>query len=86
MSTRSLLTVLEMHLNSRAVRDLTHPQIQILALTCLKEEDIVAVVKFGELVELGKSGLGVELGVFAAMRHHRGKIVQQMTMSSRVIR
>lgn len=70
-----------MHLDGWSVRCLAHPQIKILALARLKEENIVAVVKFGELVKLVKFGLGVELDVLAGVWEKRVEIVQEMAMS-----
>lgn len=70
-----------MELDSRAVRDLAEPHVKILSLSRLKEEDVVAVVEFGQLVELVELRLGIELGILSAVRKHRGDIVQEMAVS-----
>ena len=49
---RSRLTVLEMHLDGRAVGGLAHPGVEILAFSSLEEENIVAVVQFRQFIEL----------------------------------
>ena len=76
-----MLTVLGMELDSRAVGNLAEPHVQILALARLEEHDVVAVVKLGELVQLVKLGLGIELDVFAAVGEHRCEIVEEMSVS-----
>ena len=73
--------VLDMHLDGWAVRRLAHPQVKILSLACLEEENIVAVVKFGELVQLVEFGLGVEFDVFAGVWKQGVKIIQEVAMS-----
>jgi hypothetical protein len=60
--------VLAVHFDSRAVRRLGQPEVEILALAGLEEHDVVAVVEVGKLVELRELGLGVEFGVFARVR------------------
>lgn len=39
-------TILQMHLDSRPIRRLAHPDIKILSLPRLEEKHIVAVVEF----------------------------------------
>jgi hypothetical protein len=56
---RGRLTILDMHFDSRPIWWLAYPCVQILALARLEEEDIVAVVEFGELIELVELCLGV---------------------------
>jgi hypothetical protein len=46
------LTVLDVELDGRTIGRLAHPRIQILSFPCFKEQNIVAVVELGELVEL----------------------------------
>ena len=70
-----------MHLDSRPIRGFTHPYVEIFALSGLEEEHIVAIVKFGKLIELVKFGLGVELCIFPAMWEQRVEIVEKMSMS-----
>lgn len=60
--------VLTVHLDGRPVGRLGQPDVEILAFASLEEEDIVAVVEVGELVQLRKLGLRVEFGVFAGVR------------------
>jgi len=45
-------TVLHVHLDCWSVGCLAHPQIEVLALARLEEENIVAVVQLGKLVQL----------------------------------
>ena len=78
---RQLLTVLHVHFDSRSVGRLGHPDIQILGLARLEKENIVAVVEFGQLVELIELSLGVELCVLAAVRHHRSEVVEKVSVS-----
>lgn len=73
--------VLDVHLDSRSVRRLAHPQVEILSLARLEEEDIVAVVQFGELVQLVEFGLGIELDIFAGVWKKGVEIVEEMAMS-----
>ena len=56
-----------MHLDGRPIRGFTHPYVEIFALSRLEEEHIIAIVEFGELIELIKFGLGVEFCIFPAM-------------------
>ena len=70
-----------MHLDSRPVRGFTHPYVEIFALSSLEKEHIVAIVKFGKLIELIKFGLRVELCIFATMWEQRVEIVEKMSMS-----
>jgi len=46
------LTILQMHLYRRSIRRFTHPQVQILSFSSLKEEDIVAIVQLCQFVQL----------------------------------
>jgi hypothetical protein len=52
MIEEAALTVLKVKLDSRAVGDLAQPHVQVLALPRLKEQNVVAVVELGQLVEL----------------------------------
>jgi hypothetical protein len=72
------LTVLRIKLDRRPVRDLAEPHVQVLSFPRLEEEHVVAVVELGQLVELVQLGLGVELGVFAAVREHRGEVIEKV--------
>ena len=71
-----------MQLDRWPVGSFAHPQIEILALACLEEEDVVAVVQFRQLVELVQFRLGVELGILAAVWEERVEIIQQVSMSA----
>lgn len=64
-----------MELDCRSIGDFAEPDVEILALASLEKEDVVAVVQFGELVQLVEARLGVELGVLSAVREHGGDIV-----------
>ncbi len=69
------LTILQVKLDSRSIRNLAQPDVQILSLAGLEEQDIVAVVQLGEFIELVQAGFGVEFGILPAVRKHRGNIV-----------
>jgi hypothetical protein len=51
-----------------SIGHLAHPNIEILSLSGFEKKNIIAVVQFGELVQLIQLGLGVELGLLLAMR------------------
>ena len=70
-----------MQLDSRPVRGFTHPYIEIFAFSRLEKEHIIAIVKFGKLIELIEFGLGVELCIFAAMWEQGVEIVEKMSVS-----
>ncbi len=74
-------TILQMHLDSRPIWGFTHPYVEIFALSRLEKEHIIAIVKFGKLIELIKFGLGVKLCIFPAMWEQRVEIVEKMAMS-----
>lgn len=80
----SALTVLEVELDGRSVGDLAQPHVKILSFPSLEEKNIVAVVDFGQLVELVQLSLGIELGVFSAVREHGSNIVEKMTVSMQI--
>jgi hypothetical protein len=62
-----LLTILHMHFHCRPIRCLAHPQIQILAFPGLKEENIVAIIKFSELIQLVQFRFRVEFHILSTM-------------------
>jgi hypothetical protein len=64
-----------------AIWDLSCPQVQILSLPCLEEEDVIAVVQLRKFAQLVQFTLGVELGVLPTVGHHRSEIIQKMAMS-----
>ena len=70
-----------MHLHGRPIRGFTHPYVEVFTLSRLEEEHIIAIVEFGELIELVKFGLGVEFCIFPAMWKQRVEIVKKMSMS-----
>lgn len=70
-----------MHLDSRPIRSFTHPYVEIFALSRLEKEHIVAIVKFGKLIELVEFGLRVKLCIFPAMWEQGVEIVEKMSMS-----
>ena len=53
--------ILQVHLDGGTIWCLAHPGIEILAFSCFEEQDVVAVVQFGKLVELVQLGLGIQL-------------------------
>lgn len=64
-------TVLEMHLDGGAIRGLTHPDVEIFSFTSFEKEDVIAIVEFGQLVQLVEFGLCVQLCILATMREER---------------
>lgn len=46
------MEILEMHLDSWAIGSFAHPYVEILAFTCFEEENVIAIIEFGQLVEL----------------------------------
>ena len=63
-----MLTILHVHFHCRPIRRLARPQIQILAFPSLKEEDVVAIIKFSELVQLVKFRFRIEFDILSTMR------------------
>ena len=74
-------TILEVELHSWAVGRFAHPYIEVFTLPRFEEQDVVAVVEFGEFIELVEFGLGIELCIFTAVRQERVKVVQEVSMS-----
>ncbi len=60
-------TVLKMAFHSGTVGGFAHPYVEVFALAGFEEEDVVAVVEVGKLVQLVEFRFGVELCVFAAV-------------------
>ena len=57
-----------MALNCRSIRRFGNPGVEVFALSSLEEEDIVAGVEIGELVELVEFGFRVEFCVLSGVR------------------
>lgn len=76
------LTILNVHLDCRAVWHLARPHIKILSFPRLEEENIVAVVQFSQLVQLIQLRFRVKLGVLAAMGHHGREVVEKVSVSA----
>jgi len=74
-------TVLEMHLQGRAIGRFADPYVEVFALSRFEEEDVVAVVELGQFVELVELGLGVELRIFAAVGEEGVEVVEEMSLS-----
>ena len=70
-----LLTILYMHFYCRSIRSLAHPQIQVLAFPCLKEENILAIIKFSELVQLVQLRFRIEFDILPTMRQQGVDII-----------
>ena len=70
-----------MQLERRAIGRFGQPDVQVFALARLEEEDVVAVVEVGELVELGQLGLGVEFGVFAGVGEEGVQVSEEVAMT-----
>jgi hypothetical protein len=45
-------TILHVHLDRRSIGRLAHPKIEILSFSSLEEKYVVAVVEFGEFIQL----------------------------------
>ena len=76
-------TVLQMHLGCRPIGGFAHPYVEVFALARFEEEDIVAVVEFGDFVELVEFCFGVEFCVFAAVGEEGVEVIEEMTMSAK---
>jgi hypothetical protein len=73
------------HLDGGTVGRLGQPDVKILAFAGFEEEDVVAVVEVGELVELRELGLGVEFGVFARVGKERVQVVEEVAVSFNIV-
>lgn len=70
-----------MRLYGGAIGGLAHPYIEVLALPRFEEQDIIAVVEFGQFVELVELGLGIKLCIFSAVRQEGVEIIKEMSVS-----
>jgi hypothetical protein len=73
--------VLAVHLDGGAVGRLGQPDVEILAFAGFEEEDVVAVVEVGKLVELRELGFGVEFGIFARVGEERVQVIEKVAVS-----
>ena len=73
--------VLSVQFHGGPVRRFGQPHVQVAGFAGFEEEDVVAVVQVGELVELVELGLGVELRIFAAVREERVEVGEEMAVS-----
>lgn len=69
-----------MHLHGRAIGGFAHPYVEVFTLARFEEENIVAIVEFGEFVKLVQFGFCVELRIFAAVREKGVEVVEEVTM------
>jgi hypothetical protein len=74
-------TVLKVKFDGRPIGYLAEPDVEVLSFARLEEENVVAVVQLGQLVQLGKARFRVELGIFSAVREHRSNIIKQMAVA-----
>ena len=75
------MQILDVELYTRPVGSFAEPEIQVLALASFEEEDVVAVVEFGDFVEVVEFGFGVEFGVFAAVGEHGDEVVEEVALA-----
>ena len=68
-------TVLKVKFHSRSIGRFAHPYVEVFPLSCFEEQDIVAIVEFGELIELIELCLGIELCIFTTVRQEGVKVV-----------
>lgn len=68
-------TILEVKFHSWAVGCFAHPYVEVFPLPRFEEQDIVAIVEFGEFVELVELCLGIELCIFTTVRQERIKVI-----------
>ena len=68
-------TILKVEFHSWTVGRFAHPYVEILPLSRFEEQDIVAIVEFGEFVELIELCLGIELCIFTTVRQEGVKVV-----------
>ena len=64
-----------------AVGRVAEPEVEVFAFAGFEEEDVVAVVEVGELVELGEVGFCVEFGVFAGVWEEGVKVGEEVAVS-----
>ena len=70
-----------MHLDGRSVGRFAHPDVEIFALARFEEQDVVAIIKFGELIELVQFAFGVKFSILTAVRQEGVKIIEEVTVS-----
>ena len=70
-----------MHLHRRSIRRFAHPYVKIFPFPGFEEEDVVAVVEFGQFIELVELCLSIELGIFPAVGKEGVEVIEQMSMS-----
>lgn len=75
------ITVLKVHFNSRAIGRFAHPYVKVFAFSGFEKKHIIAIIKFGEFIELIKFGFGVEFRIFATVRKKGVEIIEEMTVS-----
>lgn len=73
--------VLGVEFDCGAVWGFGEPEIEVFGFARFEEEDVVAVVKVGELVELGEVSFGVEFGVFAAVGEEGIEVAEEVSMA-----
>ena len=76
--------VLRVHFDRRAVWGFGQPNVEVFAFARLEEEDVVAVVEVGELVELVELGFCVEFGVFFAVGEEGVEVGEEVSVSRNI--
>lgn len=73
--------ILAVQLDRGAVGGFGEPEVEVFAFARLEEEDVVAVVQVGELVELGEFGFCIEFGVFAAVGEEGVEVGEEVAVA-----
>jgi hypothetical protein len=64
-------TILKVELDSGTIRRFAHPHVEIPPFSCFEEQDIIAVIQVGKLIQLKQLGFRVEFRFFATVRKKR---------------
>jgi hypothetical protein len=75
------MQVVNVKLDRRTIGWLAHPCIEVFAFAGFEEEDIVAIVEFGDFVELEQLTFGVKLRLFTTVGKEGIEVIQEMSMS-----
>lgn len=80
---RGGITVLKVHLDRRTIGRFAHPDIKIFAFSGFEKQHIIAIIQFGEFVQLIELCFGVELCIFAAVREEGVNIVEKVPVAAK---
>lgn len=78
------MEILEVHLDSWAVGGFAHPYVEVLAFAGFEEENIIAVVEFGQFVELVQFRFRIEFRFLATVGKESVEVIEEVSMSINV--